>query len=163
VRLLVAALAVMLAVLASLGPIVGFFAVCTTSYSFIVLLNVVVYDRRDCWSEVPASNASRMTIARRTLRMPWHRRRRRGGTAAAEPQSDANARTRLELAHARPTSWARTRAPSSASGCSSSAGGLADGLAPPSVHRRPEPPLQCVPHREGNFFEPSATAFSSLF
>lgn len=42
-RLLVAALAVMIAVLSSLGPIVAFFAVSTTSYSFMVLLNVVVF------------------------------------------------------------------------------------------------------------------------
>jgi hypothetical protein len=42
-RLLVAALAVMLAVLASVGPIVGFFSFTTTSYPFMVVLNVVVY------------------------------------------------------------------------------------------------------------------------
>jgi hypothetical protein len=39
-RLLVASLGVMLAVLTSLGPIVVFFAVSTKSYSFMVLLNV---------------------------------------------------------------------------------------------------------------------------
>lgn len=39
-RLLLAALGVTLAVLASFGPIVAFFSVSTTSYSFIVLLNV---------------------------------------------------------------------------------------------------------------------------
>src|SRR6185437_6181511 len=42
-RLLVASLAVMVTVLASLGPIVAFFSVSTTSYSFMVLLNVVVF------------------------------------------------------------------------------------------------------------------------
>lgn len=42
-RLLVAALAVNLAVLASLGPIVAFFSVSTTSYPFMVLLNVLVF------------------------------------------------------------------------------------------------------------------------
>jgi hypothetical protein len=42
-RLLVAALCVMMAVLASLGPIVAFFAVSTTSYPFMKLLNVVAY------------------------------------------------------------------------------------------------------------------------
>jgi hypothetical protein len=41
-RLVVAALAVCMAVLASLGPIVAFFSVTSTSYSFIVLLNVIV-------------------------------------------------------------------------------------------------------------------------
>ena len=42
-RLLMAALGVNLAVLASLGPIVAFFSVCTTSYPFMVLLNVVLF------------------------------------------------------------------------------------------------------------------------
>jgi hypothetical protein len=42
-RLLVAALAVTVAVLASLGPIVAFFSVSTTSYPFILLLNVAVF------------------------------------------------------------------------------------------------------------------------
>jgi hypothetical protein len=42
-RLLVGSLAVMLAVLASLGPIVAFFSVSTTSYPFMLLLNVIVY------------------------------------------------------------------------------------------------------------------------
>jgi hypothetical protein len=42
VRLLVASMGVMLAVLASLGPIVAFFSVSTTSHAFMVLLNVLV-------------------------------------------------------------------------------------------------------------------------
>lgn len=42
-RLLVASLGVNLAVLASLGPIVAFFSVSTTSYPFMVLLNVLVF------------------------------------------------------------------------------------------------------------------------
>jgi hypothetical protein len=42
-KLLIAALGVNLAVLASLGPVVAFFSVCTTSYPFMVLLNVVVF------------------------------------------------------------------------------------------------------------------------
>ncbi|NQU23984.1 MAG: hypothetical protein HQ567_22100, partial [Candidatus Nealsonbacteria bacterium] len=41
--LLVAAIGVNLAVLASLGPIVAFFSVCTDSYPFMVLLNVAVF------------------------------------------------------------------------------------------------------------------------
>ena len=43
VRVLVISLAVMLAVLASLGPIVAFFSASTASYPFILLLNVVVF------------------------------------------------------------------------------------------------------------------------
>ncbi len=42
-RLLIASLGVNLAVLSSLGPIVAFFALSTTSYSFMVLLNVLVF------------------------------------------------------------------------------------------------------------------------
>lgn len=43
VRLLIASLAINATVLASMGPIVLFFSLSTKSYSFIVLLNVVVY------------------------------------------------------------------------------------------------------------------------
>ena len=42
-RLLIASMAVMLAVLASFGPIVAFFSVSTTSYPFMQLLNVVMF------------------------------------------------------------------------------------------------------------------------
>ena len=42
-RLMTAALAVTVAVLASFGPIVAFFAVTTTSYPFMLLLNVAVF------------------------------------------------------------------------------------------------------------------------
>jgi hypothetical protein len=42
-RLLVASLAVNLAVLASLGPIVLFFSVSTKSYAFVLLLNVLMF------------------------------------------------------------------------------------------------------------------------
>jgi hypothetical protein len=41
-RLLIAAMSVMLVVLASLGPIVAFFSVSSTSYAFILLFNVAV-------------------------------------------------------------------------------------------------------------------------
>ena len=43
VRLLTAALVVNMSILAAFGPIVTFFAVCTESYHFMVLLNVVVF------------------------------------------------------------------------------------------------------------------------
>jgi hypothetical protein len=42
-RLLIASLAVTLSTLASIGPIVAFFSVTTTSYPFMVLLNVAVF------------------------------------------------------------------------------------------------------------------------
>ncbi|MEN6451696.1 MAG: hypothetical protein ABFC96_14485 [Thermoguttaceae bacterium] len=43
VRLLIASLAVNVALLASLGPVVAFFSVSTTSHSFVVVLNVLVF------------------------------------------------------------------------------------------------------------------------
>jgi hypothetical protein len=43
VRLMVGAMAVTLSVLASVGPIVAFFSLSTSSYGFMVLLNVVVF------------------------------------------------------------------------------------------------------------------------
>jgi hypothetical protein len=42
-RLMVVALSVLAAVLASLGPIVAFFSLTTANYSFMVLLNIVVF------------------------------------------------------------------------------------------------------------------------
>ena len=42
-RLLAAGLGVLLAVLAAFGPIVGFFSITTSSYPFVVLLNVAVF------------------------------------------------------------------------------------------------------------------------
>ncbi len=42
-RLILAALGIMVAVLASFGPIVAFFSASTTSYQFMLLLNVVVF------------------------------------------------------------------------------------------------------------------------
>ena len=42
-KLLIASLAVNLSVLASMGPILAFFSVSTPNYSFIVLLNVVIF------------------------------------------------------------------------------------------------------------------------
>lgn len=42
-RLMIGSLAVTLAVLSSIGPITGFFSISSTSYPFIVLLNVVVF------------------------------------------------------------------------------------------------------------------------
>lgn len=42
-RLMVGALAVLMAVLSSIGPIVAFFSVSSTSYAFMVVLNVIVF------------------------------------------------------------------------------------------------------------------------
>src|SRR5262249_14887083 len=43
IRLLIASVGVNVTVLASLGPIVAFFSVCTTSYPFMLLFNVAVF------------------------------------------------------------------------------------------------------------------------
>jgi hypothetical protein len=91
VRLLVASLAVMLAVLASLGPIVGFFAICTTSYSFIVLLNVLVYAIAGVLGlKFLLQTLHRMTLARTEvlITMPLTPPPPSGGTAAAERRLD---------------------------------------------------------------------------
>lgn len=42
-RLMIAMLAVMMAILASLGPIVAFFSISTTNYPFMLILNVLVF------------------------------------------------------------------------------------------------------------------------
>lgn len=42
-RLLVGSTGVILAVLSSLGPIIAFFSISTTSYTFILLLNVIIF------------------------------------------------------------------------------------------------------------------------
>ena len=42
-RLLISALAVMMTILSSLGPIVAFFSISTTNYPFMLLLNVAVF------------------------------------------------------------------------------------------------------------------------
>ena len=42
-RLMIAMLAVMMAILASLGPIVAFFSISTTNYPFMLILNVIVF------------------------------------------------------------------------------------------------------------------------
>lgn len=91
VRLLVASLAVMLAVLASLGPIVGFFAICTTSYPFIVLLNVLVYAVAGLLGlKFLLQTLHRMTIARADRAgMALLPPPPSGGTAAAERLEDA--------------------------------------------------------------------------
>jgi hypothetical protein len=57
-RLVVYALGVLLAVLAAFGPIVAFFSVTTTSYPFVVLLNVAVF---------AAAGAFGMSFLQRTL------------------------------------------------------------------------------------------------
>ena len=66
-RLMVATLAIMLAVLASIGPIVAFFSFTTTSYSFMILLNVLVFTIAGCLGmRFLQQSLHRMTIIVRT-------------------------------------------------------------------------------------------------
>jgi hypothetical protein len=78
-RLLIASLAVNLAVLASLGPIVLFFSLTTTSYSFVVLLNVIVFSL----AGVLGLGFLRQTLHRLTRRPP-------SATKDVEPESIDN-------------------------------------------------------------------------
>ena len=65
-KLLVASLAVNLAVLASMGPIVAFFSASTPNYNFIVLLNVVVFALAGCLGLVfLVQTLNRLTEAQR--------------------------------------------------------------------------------------------------
>jgi len=190
VRLLVAALAVMLAVLASLGPIVGFFAICTTSYSFIVLLNVLVYAIAGLLGlKFLLQTLHRMTIARAdqvvvaVIPPPPS-----GGTAAADgPPTEGPPAQKVIPEHL----GQRDFAPTTTTDNESELGPLdpiPDNVLGP--HTRtvfriwvlvfglvgsqmgwllrpfigdPNLPFQWFRDREGNFFEAVATAFSSLF
>lgn len=68
-RLFIAALAVNVAVLASLGPIVAFFSINTTSYNFMVLLNVVAFAVSGILSTAYlVQTLRRLNIAMRTAR-----------------------------------------------------------------------------------------------
>ncbi len=49
-RLLLASMAVMVAVLSSLGPIIAFFSVSTSTYSFMIVANVVVFGVSGRWA-----------------------------------------------------------------------------------------------------------------
>ena len=101
VRLLVGTLGVIVAVLASLGPIVAFFSVSTTSYPFILLFNVVVF---------AVSGSLGMLFLLQTLHRLTLTRPRTGseypefqpGEPAAEPSAEIPAQTIGDLAVADP-------------------------------------------------------------
>jgi hypothetical protein len=81
-RLLVAALAVNLTVLASFGPIVAFFSLSTTSYSFMVLLNVVMFAAAGIFGLLfLLQTLHRLTVVRTEAELP--------GPAAALPAGSA--------------------------------------------------------------------------
>jgi hypothetical protein len=90
-QLLVASLAVNLAVLASMGPIVGFFSFSTTSWPFMVLLNVLVYTIAGLLGMVfLLQTLQRLSIAERELPpRPAQREQETqpGETQAAGPQA----------------------------------------------------------------------------
>jgi hypothetical protein len=71
-QLLVASLAVNVAVLASIGPIVAFFSVSTTSYYFTLLLNVLVFTVSGVLGlAFLLQTLHRLSVARRIPSLPW--------------------------------------------------------------------------------------------
>ena len=84
VRLMVAGLAITMAVLASFGTIVVFFSLCTTSYPFMVLLNVAMFAVAGLLGmRFLLQTLHRLTLARA---MPWQVEPAAGG-----PSADASA------------------------------------------------------------------------
>jgi hypothetical protein len=89
-RLLVAALAVMLAVLASIGPIVGFFSFTTTSYPFMIVLTVVVYATAGCLGlAFLLQTLHRLSIAKITDELPTTSELIVAGSDASAPPSNS--------------------------------------------------------------------------
>ena len=84
-RLLTASLAVNVAVLASLGPIVAFFSLTTTSYSFMVLLNVVVF----AVSGLFGVAFLLQTLHRLTLALHWEPSDQKAATSASRQEAAA--------------------------------------------------------------------------
>ncbi len=91
-KLLVASLAVNLSVLASLGPILAFFSMSTPNYSFIVLLNVLLFAIAGTLGLIfLVQTLNRLTISRRDeLPLTTGRRLRETKISDAQPVS-ANA------------------------------------------------------------------------
>lgn len=74
VRLLIAALVVNMSVLAAFGPIVTFFALCTESYNFMVLLNVAVFAVAGILGMVfLVQSLNRIVLARRHAPPAWEK------------------------------------------------------------------------------------------
>ena len=129
VRLLVAALGVIVAVLASLGPIVAFFSVSTTSYPFMLLFNVVVFAvSRVAGDDLPAPDAA-------PPERGSSRRRARRPIGADRPTNRSPRPSRRRSTRSRTGCSAGTSRRSSASGSSCSAWSGPDGLGPAAVRR----------------------------
>ena len=136
-RLLIASLGVNVTVLASLGPIVAFFSVCTTSYPFMVLLNVVVF-------------AIAGLFGLRFLLQTLHRLN--VAASARPPDVSSSSETWAEAEPAGPLEPVRDRAVPGAGpdrlpdlGHRLRAGRGADGLGAAAVHRQSEPTVHLVP------------------
>ena len=86
VRLFVAALGVNLAVLASLGPIAAFFSVNTTSYAFMVLLNVLIF----AVSGVLGMGFLLQTLHRLNVAPRWRMPPENSGMASGSPNDPAS-------------------------------------------------------------------------
>jgi len=87
-RLLVASLAVNVAVLASLGPIVAFFSVSTTSYPFMFLLNVVVFMvSGGLGFSFMVQTLRRLSASRNAARPPLPRTEKTSDSEISQPQT----------------------------------------------------------------------------
>ena len=84
-KLILCSLAVHLAVLASLGPITGFFTLCTDSYPFMKLLNVLVF---------ALGGVASLHFLRRTLLVAFAHEADAGDDAEATPASRPRASSR---------------------------------------------------------------------
>ena len=145
-RLLLAALAVTVTVLASIGPIVAFFSVSTTSYPFILLLNVVVF----AVAGLLGMSFLLQTLHRLSLTVPepppafqpepvGEEKRARPGVRA-DRRAGADRRTDVERARqdGLPVLDRAVRP-----------GGRADGLGFEAVRREPFDPVHLVPAARG--------------
>jgi len=84
-KLLIASLGVTLAVLASFGTIIAFFSLCTTSYSFMVLLNVAAF----AVAGILGMNFLLKTLHRLALRQPIEASPATGAFSAPPPEAIA--------------------------------------------------------------------------
>ena len=157
-RLLVAALAVMMTVLASLGPIIAFFSLSTTSYPFMQLANVVVF---------AVSGALGLSFLLQTLQ------RLSDAPPAPAPAELATVEDVAEGAEARPTGpldpmegQVLGRHVKTVFRCwivlFGVVGAQMGWVLRPFIGR-PDTPFTWFRHRDSNFFQAVANALSGLF
>ena len=143
VRLLVGSLAVTLAVLASIGPIVAFFSLSTISYHFMVLLNTTVFAISGAGAGVsladPAPDDDRKRAGDLCACGSGHDFRRGCGDAGPD-RSDTGPRARASRQDRLSDLGDRVRI-----------GGLADGMDSQAVHRCAGTTVRMVQAQVGRF------------